>query len=164
MATTTTAAAQAAQTLVITRVFDAPRALVWKVWTDPVHLARWWGPKDFTNPVCEVDLQPGGTLNIVMRGPDGVDYPMTGVFREIVEPERLVFSARVDDDAADVHLEVLTTVTLAEQGAMTRLTMRAEVVRATPAAAPMLAGMDEGWNQSLDRLDAYLAEVSRKPN
>src|SRR6267154_1435665 len=79
------------QELIITRVFDAPRKTLWKVWTDPQHLAQWWGPKDFTNPVCEVDVRPGGSMRIHMRGPDGTVYPMTGVFQEIVEPERLVF-------------------------------------------------------------------------
>jgi uncharacterized protein YndB with AHSA1/START domain len=67
------------QELVLTRVFDAPRELVFKVWTDPKHLARWWGPRGFTNPVCELDLRPGGAILIHMRGPDGTVYPMTGV-------------------------------------------------------------------------------------
>jgi len=66
------------QQLVLTRVFDAPRELVFKVWTDPKHVARWWGPHRFTNPVCELDLRPGGAILIHMRGPDGVVYPMTG--------------------------------------------------------------------------------------
>ena len=72
--------------LVLTRIFDAPRAIVFKAWTDPQQLARWWGPKGFTNPVCELDPRVGGTLRIVMRAPDGQEHPMTGVFREIVEP------------------------------------------------------------------------------
>src|SRR5215208_1788707 len=86
------------RTIVITRVFDAPRALVFKAWTDPRHVARWWGPKDFTNPVCEMDVRPGGAITIHMRGPDGVMYPSKGVFHEIVEPERLVFSNTAMED------------------------------------------------------------------
>src|SRR5271163_4157080 len=77
--------------LVLTRIFDAPRELVWKVWTDPSHLAQWWGPKGFTNPRCEWHSQPMGKIRIDMRAPDGVVYPMSGTFQEIVEPERIVF-------------------------------------------------------------------------
>jgi uncharacterized protein YndB with AHSA1/START domain len=60
------------------------------MWTDPHHVAQWWGPHGFTNPVCEMDVRPGGALRIVMRAPDGTDYPMTETFREIAAPERLV--------------------------------------------------------------------------
>ena len=69
--------------LVLARVFDAPREVVFKAWTNVEHLKRWWGPKNFTNPVCEVDVRPGGAMRIHMRGPDGTIYPMTGVFQEI---------------------------------------------------------------------------------
>jgi uncharacterized protein YndB with AHSA1/START domain len=77
-------AARAPRELVITRTFDAPRELVFKAWIDPKHLAQWWGPKYFTNPVCEVDARPGGSLLIHMAGPDGTIYPMRGVFNERV--------------------------------------------------------------------------------
>jgi uncharacterized protein YndB with AHSA1/START domain len=80
--------------LVITRHIAAPRPLLWRRWTEPALLAEWWGPKGFTNPVCEVDPCVGGALRIVMRAPDGTDYPMQGSFREIVAPERLVFTNR----------------------------------------------------------------------
>src|SRR5260370_95379 len=79
------------QELVLTREFDAPRELVLKVWTDPKHVAQWWGPRGFTNPVCELDAKPGGAIRIHMRGPNGIVYPMTGAYQEVVEPERLVF-------------------------------------------------------------------------
>jgi len=78
--------------LVITRIFDAPRELIFKVWTDPEHVKRWWGPKPFTNPVCEIDLQPGGRFHYVMRSPDGMDFPMKGTFIEIVRNKKLVYS------------------------------------------------------------------------
>ncbi len=139
--------------LTITRIFDAPRELVWKAWTDPKLLARWWGPMWFTNPVCEVDLRPGGAILIHMRGPDGVVYPMKGVFHEIVEPERLVFTSSAVEGKGDTTLlETINTVTFAELDGKTRLTLHAVVVKSTPEAAWMLAGMDEGWNTSLDRL------------
>src|SRR5680860_496485 len=79
--------------LTITRVFDAPRDLVYKAWTDPALMTRWFGPKDFTNPVCELDVRPGGAILIHMQGPDGTVYPMTGEFQEVVPPERLVFTS-----------------------------------------------------------------------
>lgn len=145
--------------LVITRVFDAPRELVFKVWTEPEHLARWWGPRGFTNPVCEMDARPGGSLRIVMRGPDGVDYPMTGVFREVVAPERLVFTAVAEDKDGNPLLEGLTTVTFAEEDGKTKLTLQTSAVALVAEAAAMLDGMEEGWSQSLDRLAEYLAKA-----
>src|SRR5262249_17479359 len=102
------------RTVVITRIFDAPRELVFKAWTDPVHVARWWGPKGFTNPVCEIDLRVGGELRIVMRAPDGAEHPMKGVFQEIEPPARLVFSNIAIDAHGKTLLEGLTTVTFAE--------------------------------------------------
>lgn len=145
--------------LVITRVFDAPRSLVFKVWTDPKHMAQWWGPHGFTNPVCELDVRPGGAILIHMRGPDGAVYPMTGVFQEIVEPERLVFTSAALDEAGKPLFEGLTTVTFVEQGGKTALTLQARVVKATAEAAPHLAGMEVGWTQSLERLAAYVAKA-----
>jgi len=145
--------------LVIMRVLNAPRKLVWKAWIDPKHVAQWWGPKGFTNPVCELDVRPGGAIRIHMRGPDGTVYPMTGVYQEIVEPERLVFTSGALDKQGKPLFEVLTTVTLTEQGGKTTLTVRARVVKSTDEAAPYLAGMNEGWNQTLDRLTAYVAKL-----
>ena len=75
----------------ITRIFNAPREMVYEVWTDPKHVAVWWGPKVFTNPVCEMDVRPGGKFRIVMRAPDGAKYPYTGIYLEVVPPERLVY-------------------------------------------------------------------------
>jgi uncharacterized protein YndB with AHSA1/START domain len=144
--------------LVLTRIIDAPRELVFQAWTDPQHLAQWWGPQHFTNPVCEVDLRPGGAMRIDMRGPDGVIYPMKSVFREVVAPERLVFTSNaVEDAAGNPQLEGLATVTFAEHEGKTKLTVRVTILKATPAAADALAGMDAGWNQSLDRLAALPA-------
>ena len=148
---------------VISRQFDAPRELVFKMWTEPKHMAQWWGPKGFTNPVCDMDVRPGGAIRIVMRAPDDApaqfrgDHPMTGVFREIVEPERLVITTAVDDADGNRVLEVLNTVTFVEHGGKTTLTMHALVVKARAEAARMLGGMEAGWTQSLERLAALLA-------
>jgi uncharacterized protein YndB with AHSA1/START domain len=144
--------------LVLTRFFDAPREVVFQAWTEPQHLVHWWGPKGFTNPVCEGDIRPGGSLRIVMRGPNGVEYPMTAVFRKIVEPERLVFLSQAYKDAQGRYqLEVLVTVVFSDQDGKTRMDFRAQVITATPAAAGPLAGMETGWSQSLDRLSAHVA-------
>ncbi len=162
--TDTRAAMKAAEReLVITRVFDAPRELVWKAWTDPAHVAKWWGPKGFTTPVCALDLRPGGAIRIDMRGPDGVVAPMTGVFHDIVESERLVFTTSAFEDAeGHPQLDVLNTVTFAEHDGKTTLTLQAVVVTAAPTVGHVqaaLVGMEEGWTQSLDRLGDDLAQA-----
>ncbi len=150
------------QELVLTREFDAPRELVFKVWTDPKHVAQWWGPRGFTNPVCELDLRPAGAILIHMRGPDGTVYPMTGVYQEIVEPERLVFTSAALDAAGHPMFEMLTTVTFADLGEKTKQILRARVIKRTAQAAPYLAGMETGWTQSLERLTAYVAARAKE--
>lgn len=145
--------------LTITRVFDAPRALVFKVWTDPKHLAQWWGPHGFTNPVCEWDVRPGGRIRVDMRGPDGTVYPMSGVYQEIIEPERLVFMTAALDRAGNPMFEILNTVTFTEHAGRTTLTLQAKVMKTTAAAAPHLSGMKMGWSQSFERLQAHVAKA-----
>jgi uncharacterized protein YndB with AHSA1/START domain len=146
--------------LTLTRVFDAPRSLVFRMWTESKHMAQWWGPHGFTNPVCEIDARPGGAIRIHMRGPDGVVYPMVGTFRELVEPERLVFTAVAQDQAGTPLLEALTTVTFEQQGGKTKITVQAKAVGLAPVAPQMLAGMEAGWTQSLERLEALVANSS----
>ncbi|HEY1980538.1 MAG TPA: SRPBCC domain-containing protein [Xanthobacteraceae bacterium] len=141
----------------ITRVFDAPRALVFAAWTDAKHLAQWWGPKDFTNPVCTIDPRVGGALRIHMRAPDGNIYPMKGEIREIAPPERLVFTNIALDADDDVIIDGFTTVTFAEENGKTRLTIHTRGSAMVDYAANYLKGMEIGWTQSLDKLQAYLA-------
>jgi uncharacterized protein YndB with AHSA1/START domain len=141
------------QELIATRVFDAPREVVFRAWTDPERLQRWWGPKGFTNPVCQVDVRPGGAIRIDMRAPDGIVYPMTGVFHEIIEPERLVFTSSALDQNGEPLFEVLNTVTFAEESGKTRLTVHASVSKVRAEAAQHLAGMELGWSMTLDRLE-----------
>lgn len=148
--------------LTITRVVDAPRELVFGEWTDPTRMAQWWGPNGFTNPVCEMDVRPGGALRIVMRAPDGVEYPMTGVFGEVAEPGRLVFTASAEDHEGHPLLEWVTNVILAEDGARTRLTVQEKAVALTAVGAQMLEGMDEGLTQTLDRLEAHVARTRHR--
>lgn len=147
--------------LTITRVLDAPRSRVFRMWIDAKHMAQWWGPQGFTNPVCELDVRPGGAIRIHMRAPDGVVHPMTGAFREILEPERLVFTAFAEDQAGKPLLEALTTVAFAEHGGKTKLTVQANAVGLAPVAPQMLAGMEAGWTQSLQRLEAYVTRAGK---
>jgi uncharacterized protein YndB with AHSA1/START domain len=109
--------------LVVTRIIDAPRSLVFKAWTEPEQVARWWGPRGFVTTFCDMDIRPGGAFRCCMRSPAGTDHWKRGVYREIVELERIVFTFAWED--ADGHLghELLTTVTFADLGAQTRLTL-----------------------------------------
>jgi uncharacterized protein YndB with AHSA1/START domain len=157
MRTQDDSAAKTERHVTITRIFDAPRELVFKAWTDPAHMAAWWGPKGFTNPVCDMDVRIGGAIRIVMRGPNGVEYPMTGDFREIIPPERLVFMCVARDAQENPLLESLTTVTFEDLGGKTKLTMDAHAIGIAPIAPQMLAGMEIGWTQSIDRLGDLVA-------
>jgi uncharacterized protein YndB with AHSA1/START domain len=164
----------ATREFILTRLFDAPRELVYKAWTDPKQMSQWWGPHGFTNPVCEVDLRVGGAYRIVMRGPDGVDYPVKGVYREIVSPERLVITDDCSEHPAEWQesilkdlppsevkqsLEAINTVTFEEQGGKTLLTIRTLFHSAAVRDAMVKMEMSEGWGQSLERLEALLKTV-----
>jgi uncharacterized protein YndB with AHSA1/START domain len=151
-----TPAPQYKKDVTITRVFDAARELVFRAWTDAKHMQQWWGPHGFTNPRCEVDARPGGEMRIDMRAPDGTVYPMTATFREVVPPEKIVFiSAALDQNGAPMF-EILNTVTFADEHGKTRVTLHAQVLNAGPQAPMHLAGMEMGWNQTLDRLGAFV--------
>lgn len=141
----------------LTRIFNAPRELVWKAWTDPAMLARWWGPHGFTNPVCEADVRVGGKILIHMRAPDGTVHPMTGTFDEVAEPECLVFRAVPVDGNGTALLESLTTVTMHDLGGKTKVIVHASAAPLQPIANTMLKGMEAGWTQSLERLEQLVA-------
>jgi uncharacterized protein YndB with AHSA1/START domain len=143
--------------ITITRSFDAPRALVFKAWTDAKVLAQWWGPKGFTNPRCEFEAKVGGVIRIDMRAPDGAIYPMQGEVREIVPPERLVFTNMALDANGNAMTAGLTTVTFAEEGGKTKLTLHTRGSALVEKAIPYLQGMEHGWGQSIDRLADLLA-------
>lgn len=146
--------------LTITRVFNAPRALVFKVWTDPKHLAQWWGPQGFTNPVCEFDARVGGEFRIHMKGPDGAVYPMKGVIREFKPPERLIFTSIATDTAGNHVLEGLTTVLFDEENGKTKLTLHTRMAAVVEMANAYLQGMEIGWTQSIDKLQAHIAGLT----
>ena len=147
----------AERTLLLTRVFNAPRSLVFAAWTEPKQLAQWWGPTGFTNPLCELDLKPHGEIRIDMRAPNGVVYPMAGAYREIVPPERLVFTAAALDANGKPLFENLNTVTFAEYDRnKTLITVDVRVLWEGPSAAQYLSGMAEGWSRSMDRLSEFI--------
>jgi uncharacterized protein YndB with AHSA1/START domain len=169
-----TAAESTERDFVVTRFFDAPRELVFDAWTKPEHMARWWGPPIFTTPICEMDVRPSGAYRIVMRGPDGVDYPITGVYREIVTPERLVMTMDCSEhpeawhdmvkpnrskDERNPAGEMLATVTFETLGGKTNLTIRIRLGTKAIRDAMAKMGMNEGWSQSLDRLETLLTKI-----
>jgi uncharacterized protein YndB with AHSA1/START domain len=148
--------APAERELVITRVFDAPRALVFKVWTDPLHLMRWWGPRDHPATQMRADLRPGGAWRGCLTAVAGGQALWHGgVFREIAPPERLVFTFAWEEDG-ERGLETLVTVTFAEEGGRTRMTMRQTPFRSVEERD----GHRGGWTSAFDRLEDYLAAAA----
>ncbi len=138
--------------LSLTRRVSAPPEVVFRAWVDAKQLAEWWGPKGFTNPLCEVDARAGGAIRIDMHAPNGVVYPMTGRFVELDRPHRLVFATAALDDKGKPMFEVLNTITFTGVEGGTEISLVAQVMSMTPDAPRYLSGMTQGWTQSLDRL------------
>lgn len=143
--------------IVLTRVFAAPRALVWEAWTNPTQVRRWYGCSSMTLAHCEIDLRVGGAYRFVMRGPDGTDWPTSGVYREIVRPARLVYTERFNDDP---NKEALVTLPLEERGGRTTIRSTALYASAEAVAAVIRIGLEEGAAESLDRLAAHLKTMT----
>jgi len=139
--------------LVITRVFDAPRSLVFKAWTDPEHMVHWFGPRGFKSTVLKNDLRPGGAYRIHMLGPDG-DHWTQGVYREVVPPERLVMvGSWADAHSNPTRPETTLTLLFEDHGGKTKLTLHNAVFESVTARD----AHQSGWNSSLDCLAEYLA-------
>ncbi len=149
----------------ITRIFDAPRELVWRAWTDPKIVRKWWGPRGVTNPTCEVDARPGGMINIVMLagkelGPmAGMKWPMVGTFKEVKPQSRLVIEGGAADDAQQIFLETEMTVDFEDLDGRTRINLHIKVTKINNEERGMQAlyGMERGWAQSIDKLGEMLA-------
>lgn len=160
--------AQDEREIVITRIFNAPRELVFKVWTEKKHIEQWWGPKGFTTRVEQMDARPGGSWRYVMCGPDGTEYPVNGVFREVVPPERIVTSDRFDEGfeelvKVDIPRGIIVVTTLFEDlGDKTRLTLRILHATAEDRRKHEEMGVIAGWNSSFECLDEYLAKNVEK--
>ncbi len=147
--------APAQRVLVIERIFDAPRDLVFKAWTEPERMAQWTGPKGFTMTNCEMDARPGGSYRMSMRSPEGVEHRVRGVYHEIVEHERLVYTWAWVDEQGQAGPETLITVTFADAGEKTRLTLHQAVFESETARDAHRVG----WDSALDCLAEYLATV-----
>jgi uncharacterized protein YndB with AHSA1/START domain len=162
----------AEEVLVVTHVYDASRGLVFKAWTEPERVMRWWGPKGFTCPVCKIDLRPGGISFNCMRSPEGQEFWSQGVYREIVGPFRIVSTDTFADEkgnpvspeqygmSSDRPAEAIVEVTFTEHVGKTRVTVR---------HSPLPQGRErdmcqQGWNESLEKLGDYLAEETRRPS
>ncbi len=158
------AASEAESEIVITRVFDAPRPLVYQAWSRPEHLVRWWAPQGCTTPHCTVDFRLGGKFHFCMRLPGGRDIWGLGINREIVVPQRIVYIDTFADAqgnpvppshygmSAAHPAESLVTVTFDELAGKTRLTLR----HAITVTVPERGAMAQGWAEMLDRLVAEL--------
>lgn len=150
-ASSTTFTFRSEDEIVARRAFPAPCWLVFLAWTSPEHFARWWGPRGFTNTVCEMDVRPGGAWRVVQRAPDGTEHPFRGVYREVVPPERLVFT-QAYDVAPWTGREVLVTATFDEQHGQTVLTIATRFASVADRDGMLQNGMKRGLLQALDRL------------
>jgi uncharacterized protein YndB with AHSA1/START domain len=145
--------------IIATRIFDAPRDLVFDVWTDVKHLSQWWGPDGFTTTTRAFDPRPGGIWRFVMHGPDGRDYQNRISYDEVIKPERIVYSHGGADDAEPVQFKV--TVTFEDIKGKTRLTMRAQFPSAAERQRVIAAhGADKGLVQTLARLEQHVAAIA----
>jgi uncharacterized protein YndB with AHSA1/START domain len=138
--------------LVVTRLIDAPRPLVFKAWTNAEQVARWWGPKGYVTVDSDMDIRPGGAYRVVMRSPEGVDHRKRGIYREIVEPERLIFTFAWEAADGTLGPELLIVVTFEDLGSRTRLTLR-------QGAFETVAMRDShtlGWTSCLERFAEYM--------
>jgi uncharacterized protein YndB with AHSA1/START domain len=144
--------------LIVTRIFNAPRKLVFKAWTDPEHLPHWWGPEGFTITVQEIDIKPGGVWRYIMHGPDGADYDNKIDYIEVVSPERIVYTHGDGGSEDDEQFHV--TATFVEQGDKTELTMRSLFKSAAELEKVIKEyGAIEGAKSTLDRLEQQLATM-----
>jgi uncharacterized protein YndB with AHSA1/START domain len=144
--------------LVINRVFDAPRDLVWKAWTDPEMMKEWSAPRGFTLPISEGDLRPGGEWRAQMRKGDGTTLDLGGVYREIAAPHRLVFTHAWMDENGNPGPETLVTVTFADRGGKTEMNFRQSGFDSVESRE----GHSGGWNECFDQLAELLAQPAEK--
>ncbi len=148
--------------LILERIFDAPREGVFKAWTEPERLAEWWGPRGWTLPVCKIDLRPGGVWHYCMRGPNGEESWGKAVYREIVEPSRLVYAdafADAEGNTIPGMPEMVITIELTEHEGKTTVLSRTEFATAAEKQSILDMGVLQGITETWDRLDEYLARA-----
>jgi uncharacterized protein YndB with AHSA1/START domain len=153
------------QEFVIERQFNAPRTLMFQVFTQPEHLKRWWAPQPYTISACTIDLRPGGIWHYAMRSPEGQEHWARSVYREIVPPEKLVYTSTFADEHANPIEgipEHLTTVTFTEEAGKTRVTTRVQFSSAEALKTAVEMGMQQGMNMTWDYLVEYVQELQAK--
>jgi uncharacterized protein YndB with AHSA1/START domain len=143
--------------LVITRIFEAPRELVWKCWTEPEHLKQWGAPHGFTVTLAEGELKVGGRWRGTMRAAVGSEHTNGGVYREIVPPERLVYTFAWEDEHGRPGHETLLTIKFQDLGGRTRMIFRQTGFESVSSRD----GHGGGWNESFERLGDYVAQLER---
>lgn len=146
--------------LVLTRLIDAPREKLFRAWTDPELLKTWFAPKPYETPVAELDVRPGGSNLIVMRGPDGIDMPNRGVYLEVVENERLVFTdayVTAWEPSAKPFMTVI--LTFEDEAGQTRYTARARHWTAADCESHAQMGFHQGWGICTDQLEALVKRI-----
>jgi uncharacterized protein YndB with AHSA1/START domain len=143
--------------IVITRIFDAPRAVVFEAWTNPEHVAHWWDPSGVPLAVCEIDLRPNGAFRWVPCAPDGGEgHAFTGIYQEIVPSEKLVFTVRMFPSSP----EPVGTLIFTEEGKKTKLTITIECATNKDRDALLQMRIDAGTAQTLENLAAYLPKIA----
>ena len=138
--------------LLLTRTLNAPIDLVWEAWTDPQHIAKWWGPNGFTNTITTMDMKPGGEWILTMHGPDGTDYKNKSIFKEVIPHKKIVFDHIAPNFTATIEFEA--------RGEQTHLTwhMLFETVEQFIQVVKTFKA-DDGLKQNIDKLNAYLAQM-----
>lgn len=148
--------------LYISRFYSVSRQQVFRAWTDPKQVARWWGPKEFTNPVCEIEARIGGRIRIVMRAPDGTDYAMQATVIDLRANERFAFDFEAMDKSGKPALQGRLSVSFTDEDGKTRLSLSTYAEGLGPDAVDMLEGMETGWNQSLERFARLINHPSQE--
>jgi uncharacterized protein YndB with AHSA1/START domain len=145
--------------LVVERTFDAPRELVWEAWTQPEHVALWWGYQGVKLPICVIDLREGGSYRFVQRTPDGSEMPFKGVYQQVVKPERLVYTQIFDVEPYSIHESVVTDKFIEHIGGKTRLSSRTVFATAEALQGALAAGAEAGAVASVERFAEHLKSL-----
>jgi uncharacterized protein YndB with AHSA1/START domain len=141
--------------LLLNRTLNAPIDLVWEVWTNPEHIAKWWGPNGFTNTISIMDVKPGGAWNLTMHGPDGTNYKNESIFKQVIPQKKIVFE--------HVSPKFIATIQFEAQGEQTHLTWHMVFETAEQfIQAVKTFKADEGLKQNIDKLNLYLAQMKSK--